>query len=196
MIMANDANCLALAELYMGAAKDNLVDVLFSVILGTGVGGGIIVRENVIHGKHNIGGEWGHNYLDDSGGKCYCGNIGCVETIISGPALENYYYKLSNKKLSLATIYSNYLSGEDKSAVQVINRMVHFFAKSIATVINIIDPDIIVLAGGVSNIPIFYQQETIKKINNYVFNPFFDTPIVPSSLGDSAGVFGAALLVC
>ncbi|MGI9544947.1 MAG: ROK family protein, partial [Cyclobacteriaceae bacterium] len=103
IIMANDANCFALAEARMGIVPDICPDakVVFGVIMGTGVGGGIVINGKVLAGAQGIGGEWGHTFLDDSGGQCYCGDIGCTETIISGPALERYYQTHSNRNLDL-----------------------------------------------------------------------------------------------
>lgn len=193
--IANDANCFALAEASLGAAKEKVpnAEVVFGVIMGTGVGGGIVVNGKVINGRHGIGGEWGHNFLDESGGKCYCGRIGCVETIISGPALERYYKSLTNKELKLKEIVSNYSQGNDEAATATLQRLVHFFGKAIAPLINIIDPDVIVIGGGVGNIDILYT-EGVEEVKKYLFNKRLDTLFLKPVLGDSAGVFGATLL--
>jgi predicted NBD/HSP70 family sugar kinase len=193
--MANDANCFALAEANLGVVQKILpnADVVFGIIMGTGVGGGIVANGKVINGKHGIGGEWGHNFLDESGGKCYCGRVGCVETILSGPALQRFYNERTGKKFSLPQIVQQYYDGADTDAQQTMRRLVYFFGKSVAPVINIIDPDAIVIGGGVGNIDLLYDEgkEEIKK---YLFNSELNTLILKPALGDSAGVFGAALL--
>lgn len=192
--IANDANCFALAETKMGIVKDIAPDaeVVFGVIMGTGAGGGVVVNGKVINGKHGIGGEWGHNYLDESGGPCYCGKTGCVETVISGTALERYYRKISGEKKRLKEI--NGLTSSDNHAKATMERLVHFFGLGISSIINVLDPDVIVLGGGVGNIDLLYT-EGVKEAEKYTFNPRLETPIVKPKLGDSAGVFGAALLV-
>ena len=195
VIMANDANCFALAEANFGSVQEKAphAEVVFGVIMGTGVGGGIVVNGKVINGRHGIGGEWGHNFLDESGGKCYCGRIGCVETVISGPFLQSYYTLLSGKKLSLPQIVANYYAGNDDAAKKTMQRLLHFFGKALAPIINILDPDAIVIGGGVGNIDLLYTEGRAE-IKKYLFNPVLDTLILKPSLGDSAGVFGAALL--
>jgi fructokinase len=122
-VTSNDANCFALAETKMGIIPDKSPDaeVVFGIILGTGVGGGIVVNGKVINGKHGIGGEWGHNHLDDSGGPCYCGRKGCVETILSGPAIQKYYKKISNQDLIVKDILSLYHQ-HDAAAVETMDR--------------------------------------------------------------------------
>jgi fructokinase len=193
--MANDANCFALAEANFGVVKEKMpeAEVVFGVIMGTGVGGGIVVNGKVINGRHGIGGEWGHNFLDDSGGPCYCGRSGCVETVFSGPFLQKYYTSLSGKNLTMKEIAEHHAADNDEAASKTIHRLVHFFGKAIAPIINVLDPDVIVIGGGVGNIDLIYTEgrEEIKK---YLFNPKLDTLILKPSLGDSAGVFGAALL--
>ena len=193
--MANDANCFALAETRMGSVQD--VDpgaqVVFGVIMGTGVGGGLVINGQVINGSQGIGGEWGHNFLDASGGKCYCGKVGCVERIISGPALQRYYEEISGQPRTLKEIVELHAGG-DQCAQQTMDRLVHFFGMAISVVINIVDPHVIVLGGGVSNLDILYTRG-IEEAAKHIFNARFDTRIVRPKLGDSAGVFGAAFLV-
>lgn len=192
--MANDANCFAVAESLYGAVPDYVKDaeVVFGVIMGTGVGSGIVVNGKVIHGKHGIGGEWGHNILDETGDLCYCGKKGCVETFISGPACQKYFEKISGRKLPMAEIYSLYLN-QDVHARETIDRLLHYYGKAMANIINIIDPDIVVLGGGLGNLDVLYEKgpEEVKK---YVFNYELNTLFVKPKLGDSAGVVGAALL--
>lgn len=196
VITANDANCFALAEARLGVVQERFADarVVFGVIMGTGAGGGIVVDGNVINGKQGIAGEWGHNFLDESGGLCYCGKVGCVENIIAGPALEKFYFSKSGSSRKLKEIVALAKLGEDPVAVATIDRLHTMFGKAISVVINILDPDVIVIGGGVGNIESLYTTG-VEQIKNFVFNDRLDTPIVRPSLGDSAGVFGAAFLV-
>jgi predicted NBD/HSP70 family sugar kinase len=193
--LANDANCFAMAEATLGRVPHVLpnAEVVFGVIMGTGVGGGWVIHGKVINGRQGIGGEWGHNFLDESGGPCYCGRVGCVETVISGPALEKFYEKLTRRHLPLRDIVAAAEKGDDLAATQTMDRLIHFFGKAIAVVINIMDPDAIVLGGGVGNIERLYTdgREEAKK---HLFNTRIDTVFLKPELGDSAGVFGAALL--
>ncbi len=193
--LANDANCFALAETHWGVVHERFPDarVVFGIIMGTGVGGGIVFDKKIWNGHHGIAGEWGHNYLDDSGGDCYCGKTGCVETVISGPGLERYYYAISGKKLSLKEIYGNYHKGTDENAVAVIDRLCRFFGKAVSVVTNLLDPDVIIIGGGVGNIENLYDAGT-EFLSSYIFNNGVTVPVVKPSLGDSAGVFGAAAL--
>ncbi len=186
--MENDANCFAMAEAKMGAAKD--YDVVFGVIMGTGVGGGIVINKKIHHGRTNIAGEWGHHTLHQNGNKCYCGKNGCVETYISGPALEKRWNELTGKKDSLPQIIQNF---NDDKAIQWKNEFLHNFGTALANVIDILDPDAIVLGGGVSNVSFLYDDGK-KAVYDSVFSDLVDTPILKNQLGDSAGVFGASLL--
>ncbi len=194
--IANDANCFALAETRLGVIREEMPEakVVFGVIMGTGVGGGLVVNGKVLHGRQGIAGEWGHNFLDASGGVAYTGRKGVVETILSGPALERYYASLGQQKRSLQEIYQRYGQGNDPDAIQTIERLTHFFGLAISVIINIIDPDAIVLGGGVGNIAELYTQG-VEETKKYVFNNRLDTQFFTPKLGDSAGVFGAALLV-
>ncbi len=186
--MENDANCFAMAEAKMGAAKD--YDVVFGVIIGTGVGGGIVINKKIHHGRTNIAGEWGHHILHQNGNKCYCGKNGCVETYISGPALEKRWNELTGKKDSLPQIIQNL---DDDKTLQWKNEFLHNFGTALANVIDILDPDAIVLGGGVSNVSFLYDEGK-KAVYDSVFSDLVDTPILKNQLGDSAGVFGASLL--
>ena len=189
----NDANCFALAETKFGAVKDQIphAKIVFGVIMGTGVGGGIIVDNKILYGKQGIGGEWGHTIIKDDGEMCYCGKKGCVESVISGRALQKYYTSLSGKKLPFKDIYKNIET--DLNAKKTLKRMITYFGKGLSNVVNIIDPDIIVLGGGLSNTNELYDQG-YQELKKYVFNPTFKTKIIKPKLGDSAGVYGAALL--
>jgi predicted NBD/HSP70 family sugar kinase len=194
--LANDANCFALAETKLGVVSEQYPDaeVVFGVIMGSGVGGGIVVNQKIINGLQGIAGEWGHNFLDESGGPCYCGKVGCVETIISGPSLERYYFSHTGNRKNLKDIASLAESKVDPTAQKAMQRLVHFFGLSLSAVINILDPDVIVIGGGVGNIDLLYDRGR-DAVAEYVFNNRFETPIVQPILGDSAGVFGAAHLV-
>lgn len=194
--IANDANCFALAETRMGvvAQKFPKAKVVFGIIAGTGVGGGLVIDGHVINGLQGIAGEWGHNFLDESGGKCYCGKSGCVEMVFAGPKLENYYHSLTGNKLVMKDIYARYKAGTDEAATKTLNRLTHFFGLAVSVLVNILDPDVIVVGGGVGNIDEIYT-DGIESARKFVFNHRLDTPIVKPSLGDSAGVFGAAYLV-
>lgn len=194
--MANDADCFALAEAQLGVVKQKFPEarVVFGVIMGTGVGGGIVIDGRPIIGLHGIAGEWGHNFLDESGGPCYCGKKGCVETVISGPSLERFYFNETGNKKSLKEIVALAESKVDPGAQRTMMRLVEYFGLSLSVIINILDPDVIVIGGGVGNIDLLYDRG-IDSVRKYIFNHDLETPIVKPSLGDSAGVFGAAFLV-
>jgi predicted NBD/HSP70 family sugar kinase len=196
LIVANDANCFALAETKIGAVPqaDPKAKVVFGVIMGTGAGGGLVVNGTVIQGKHGIGGEWGHNFLDASGGPCYCGKVGCVEKVIAGPALEKFYSALSGAPKKLKTIIELARQGNDQHAVATLDRLIKSFGKALSVIINITDPDVIVLGGGVGNIDELYTLG-VAEVQKHIFNNTLETKIVKPKLGDSAGVFGAAFLV-
>jgi len=195
-VLSNDANCFAMAEAKMGAVKDleTKPKIVFGVIMGTGVGGGLVVNGEIINGLHGIGGEWGHNVLDPDGIDCYCGKKGCVEQVISGPALEQFYKQKSNKQLSLKEIYTNYKAGNDPIAKETMDHLITNFGKAISVIINILDPEVIVLGGGVNNI-LEIADCAKEAATPYVFNNEVRTTFLLPKLGDSAGVFGAALLV-
>ena len=186
--MENDANCFAIAESTMGAAKE--FDVVFGVIMGTGVGGGIVIDKKIHQGRTNIAGEWGHHTLHQNGNNCYCGKQGCVETYISGPALEKRWKELTGKSQSMPEIIQN---PENPKAKQWKNEFLENFGFGLANVIDILDPDVIVLGGGLSNIDFLYIEGK-DSVYSKVFSDLVDTPILKNKLGDSAGVFGAALL--
>ena len=195
--LANDANCFALAEASMGVVKEKFPDarVVFGVIMGTGVGGGVVVDGKVINGFHGIGGEWGHNILEAGyGERCYCGKTGCVEKVLAGPALEKYYLSLGGSQRSMKEIYERYIGGDDELAKMTIQRMINFFGQALSVVINILDPDAIVIGGGLGNMDVLYTEGRAA-VNDYIFNDrVFNTPLLRPRLGDSAGVFGAAFL--
>ena len=190
-MLANDANCFALAEATFGAARGR--DVVFGVILGTGVGGGIVVQGRVLDGLHGVAGEWGHNPMRGETTPCYCGRTGCVETVISGPALERFHEARSGDHLPLKAIAGRAAQG-DPDAVTTMERLTTKFGEAMAAVINILDPHAIVLGGGVGNVDALYAGATRAAIERHLFNPTLRTELLRPALGDSAGVFGAALL--
>ncbi|MFM5808472.1 ROK family protein [Aeromonas veronii] len=193
VLIANDANCFALAETHLGAVRQLHPDakVVFGIIMGTGVGSGIVINGQILNGHHGIAGEWGHNVLSPDGPECYCGKRGCVEALISGPALEAWYEAKAKLRLSLAQIAA--ATAHDHVAKLTIDRLHLLFGQALANVVNILDPDVIVIGGGVGNVQSLYSvgRQTILP---FLFNPRFSAPIIAPALGDSAGVFGAALL--
>tara|TARA_B100001559_G_scaffold319881_1_gene330406 strand:+ start:2283 stop:3173 length:891 start_codon:yes stop_codon:yes gene_type:complete len=193
VLIQNDANCFALAETLLGSVKEKYPNVknVFGIIIGTGVGGGIIIEGKTVYGSQGIGGEWGHTIVTDNGDECYCGKRGCVESVISGRALQTYYNKISGNNLKFEDIYSK--KDSDEHAKKTLHRLITYFGKGLSNVVNIIDPDVIVLGGGLSNIDELYN-EGYDELKKHVFNPTFNTPILRPKLGDSAGVYGAALL--
>lgn len=196
--VTNDANCFALAEAASGAGRG--YSCVFGVILGTGVGAGIVIDGRVMNGRLGIGGEWGHNSLvvrDDSETisappKCYCGRYGCVETWLSGPALASAYVRNGGSAISAKDIATRYEADEDLAQL-TMNQYMHRFGHAMAYVVNIVDPDVIVLGGGLSNIHAISTHGQAA-IEPHVFSDYFDTPIVQAEGGDSAGVTGAAWL--
>jgi fructokinase len=186
IVMENDANCFTLAESVLGSAKG--YDVVFGVIMGTGVGGGIVINGTLHKGRTNIAGEWGHHTLRPNGNECYCGKQGCVETYISGPALEKRWLEITGQKHSLQLIVPQ-ASTSGTWKLEFLEN----FGIALANVIDILDPDVIVLGGGVSNIPFLYDKGK-KAVYDKVFSDSIDTPILKNSLGDSAGVFGACMI--
>lgn len=190
-LLANDANCCALAEARLGAGRGH--KTVFGVILGTGVGGGVVVDGCVLTGPHGIAGEWGHNPLCDEDSPCYCGRSGCIETVCSGPALEKYFTSRTGLSLPLPKIATRAALG-DADAVTTLERLREKFAEALGAVINILDPDAVVIGGGVGNLDLLYTPETRRAVQRYLFNDRFDTPLLRPQLGDSAGVFGAAML--
>jgi fructokinase len=193
---ANDANCFALAEAAFGAAR--AARVAFGVILGTGVGGGVVFRggdgrPRVWDGAQSIAGEWGHITLEPHDGPpCYCGRRGCVEQYLSGPAIERAYAERAGQRIPVHEIAARADAG-DADADAVLAGAIEVFGRAIATVVNVLDPDIVVLGGGVSHLARLYT-DGIAAAARWVFNDALETRIVQHALGDSAGVLGAALL--
>lgn len=194
--LANDANCFALSEAVDGAARGRRT--VFGVIIGTGTGAGIVIDRQVLVGPNAIAGEWGHNPLpwprDDEwpGPPCYCGQRGCLETFVSGPGLSRTYRALANREARAEEVVHQAAAG-DEAAVAALQLYEDRLARGLAHVINVLDPDVIVLGGGMSNARRLY--ETIPRIwSDYVFSDRVDTPLVPPAFGDASGVRGAAWL--
>ena len=193
---ANDANCLAVSEAVDGAGAG--AAVVFAVILGTGVGGGVALNGKVHNGHNAIGGEWGHNPLgwmepeEFPGPDCYCGKRGCIETFVSGTGFEQYFLRTTGERIRGLEIVARAASG-DADADAALQRYEHRLARSIATLANVLDPDVFVLGGGMSNLPQIY--ETLSRlVPNWTLGGEFTTPIRPAKHGDSSGVRGAAWL--
>jgi len=195
--LENDANCFALSEAVDGAGKD--ANVVFGVIIGTGVGGGVVVNKKVLQGRNNICGEWGHitlpNKTDDEKkyvNQCYCGNSGCIETYLSGPGFSSSFNLRYSKDYDTHEIIKG-CEENDKNCREAINRYIDHLARGLSIVCNILDPDIIILGGGMSNIDFIYEQidDAIKKD---IVSDLCHTNIVKNMHGDSGGVRGAAWL--
>jgi len=195
--LANDANCFALSEAVDGAGRD--FDVVFGVILGTGVGGGIAVHRTIIDGPNLIAGEWGHNPLpwptDEEHAEpppCYCGRAGCIETYLSGPGFEYDYSKISGDSRPAPEIAEAAARGDEAAAIAVA-RYHDRLARGLASVINVLDPDVVILGGGMSNLPGLVSAVT-GRLPRYVFSDSVLTTVALNVHGDSSGVRGAAWL--
>jgi fructokinase len=189
--IANDANCFALSEAHNGAGKE--YSSIFGIIMGTGVGGGIVINKQIHAGSMGIAGEWGHNPLLEHGPDCYCGRKGCVETLISGPGFSADYAKCGGIPGCNPAEIVKYAEGGDKLAIQCLERFINHFGRAVASVVNILDPHAIVLGGGLSNLDILYQRGR-QAIEPHIFSDIFTTPILKNHHGDSSGVLGAAHL--
>jgi fructokinase len=195
----NDANCFTLSEATDGAGVG--YDVVFGIIAGTGVGGGICIEGRVLSGAHGIAGEWGHNPLPaprrltqevDNPPRCYCGRSGCIESWCSGPSLVRLFKERTGRDLSVPEIVSA-AKGGDEAAIGELENFYDRFARSIASVVSILDPDVIVMGGGLSNIEALYTALP-PRVERYAFTPEGPTNIVKNTHGDSSGVRGAAWL--
>ena len=189
--LENDANCFALSESIDGAAAR--YPLVFGVILGTGVGGGVVYRRRLLGGRHGIAGEWGHNPLD-AGPACYCGRSGCIETMLSGPGLYRDYVqgggRLAGDAAQVARLAHRH---EDPAASAALKRYCSRLGRALAQIVNVLDPDAIVLGGGLSNIDLLYS-EALRAMRPHVFNDELTTPLLRHAHGDASGVRGAAML--
>lgn len=191
----NDANCFALSEALGGAARG--YGTVFGVIIGTGTGGGLVINGQLINGPHSICGEWGHNPLpwvnaEDQITSCYCGKLGCIETVLSGPGLAAGFEARFGRSLSSDEIVIAADTGDAECRI-MLDSYHDQLARSLAHLINILDPQAIVLGGGMSNIDSIYR-EVPRLLRNYVFSDFVETPVLQAERGDASGVYGAALL--
>lgn len=186
----NDANCFTLAEALLGAGRG--YTMVFGVIMGTGCGGGIAINGKVHSGIQKIAGEWGHMQIDPAGPQCYCGKQGCVETYISGGGLEAIYRQRTGISVPAQKVIAAYHDG-DPVATEVFHDFIRNFGVALSNVIAILDPDIVVLGGGLSNIDELYTLGR-QSVEKYLFSDELVTPIVRNNLGDSAGVLGAAII--
>jgi predicted NBD/HSP70 family sugar kinase len=189
VVLANDADCFTLAEARLGSARGRAV--VFGVIMGTGVGGGIAVGGRLVSGPNGLSGEWGHTTLNPGGASCYCGRAGCVETCVSGPAVEEAHERRTGVRLALAEIARRV--GASADCDHTIRGLCEDFGRALSMVVNVLDPDAIVLGGGAGQVPqlLTWGREALRR---HVFGPDFVTPLLTPALGASAGVFGAALL--
>jgi fructokinase len=194
--LANDANCLALSEASDGAGAG--APIVFAVILGTGVGAGIVIRGEVLQGANGIAGEWGHNPLpwprDDErpGRLCYCGRSGCIETFLSGPGMQRDHFDSYHEQIEPQQIAAR-AAAHDHDCAATMNRYEERLARALAHVINILDPHVIVLGGGLSNLSRLY--ENVPRLwGNHIFSDSVTTKLVRNQHGDSSGVRGAAWL--
>jgi len=186
----NDANCFAMSEALHGAGRGKRL--IFGVIMGTGCGGGIVHNGEVLTGRQGIAGEWGHMSINPDGPLCYCGQRGCVETYISGGGLQARYAEKFGGKKSFKEIVDDYHAG-DAQTIAFMKIFFRHFGRAVANLIDVLDPDVIVLGGGVSKFDALYT-EGVAEVAKFVFNDSLQTPIVKHQIGDSAGVIGAALI--
>lgn len=186
--MENDANCFTLAESTAGAAKG--YGIVLGIVMGTGCGGGICIHGKIHAGFQNIAGEIGHFSIDPEGPRCWCGNRGCIETKLSGTGVENAFHASFNQRRIMPDIVQGYRN-HDPGCVKVFDQFLDDFGRCVGGLISILDPDVIVLGGGLSNIEELYRQG-VEKVRRYAFHQHVQTPILKNRLGDSAGVYGAA----
>jgi fructokinase len=195
LVMANDANCFALAEARFGAGRG--ARVVAGIILGTGMGGGIVIDGRAREGPQGIAGEWGHVALDPAGPACYCGRRGCLETFLSGAGMARRFAALSGHALAAAEIWAAAAAPAHplhRLALAAPDDYLEWFGRGIATILNILDPDLVVLGGGLSQVERLYTEGPAR-VQAHLFSDELTTPIRRPVLGDAAGVFGAALLV-
>jgi fructokinase len=186
--MENDANCFTIAEALQGAGQG--YKLVFGIIMGTGCGGGLSINGKLHRGRHLIAGEWGHFSVDPNGATCYCGNPGCVETKISGGGVERNYQSKFGRTLRMKQITQGYRDG-DPGCRSVFDQFLEDYGRCVGGLISLLDPDAVILGGGLSNIEELYTLG-LERVRRYAFHERIETPILKNKLGDSAGVFGAA----
>ncbi len=186
--MDNDANCFTLAEVVSGAAQG--YGLVFGMILGTGCGGGLCIDGKIHRGRHLIAGEWGHFSIDPGGERCWCGNPGCIETKLSGTGVAKHYHRKFGEQIKFETIVTRHRQ-QDPRATDIFDQFLEDFGRCVGGLISLLDPDAIVIGGGLSNIEELYT-EGVDRVRRYAFHEHVETPILKNQLGDSAGVYGAA----
>jgi fructokinase len=192
--MANDANCFALAEAKWGAGRG--AQVVAGIIIGTGMGGGIVVRGRVLEGPQGIAGEWGHLSIDPDGPACYCGHRGCLETYLSGSGMERRFRERNGTTLATEAIWQ--AAGEPShplrdACAEACEEYLDWFGRGIASILNVLDPDALVLGGGLSQVERLYTDGP-ERVRAHIFSDELTTPILRPILGNAAGVFGAVLI--
>jgi len=188
--MANDANCFALAEAVLGAGRG--YETVFGIIMGTGCGGALVHNGRVLTGRHGNAGEWGQVVIEPDGERSVHGTKGIVEAYIAGPALEAFYEHRTGVRLPLREIVAR--TNSDEHARATVARLKEYFCRSLAPVVDIFDPHAIVIGGGVGNVAELYSESVRNRLTELTFAPGFQTPLLKPLLGDSAGVFGAAMI--
>lgn len=191
IVIENDANCFALAEATLGAGRG--YETVFGIIMGTGCGGGYVVHGRVLHGCHGTAGEWGQLVIEPDGPLSGYGTRGIIEVFIAGPALEKFYAEQSGVVRSLKEVVARV--GADPAADATIARLKHYFPRALANIVDTFDPHAIVIGGGVGHLDVLYSDEMRALISERIFAPTFEAALLRPQLGDSAGVFGAAMLV-
>lgn len=186
----NDANCFALSEAIDGSGRT--CKSVFGIIMGTGVGGGIVIDKTIINGPNGMTGEWGHTVLDASGHDCYCGLKGCIETYLSGPGLIRHHVQNGGKPVQRVEQLLEQAEVDDPVAVKSLDNYYSYFARAISQIIKFLDPDVIVLGGGLSNVDTLYNKAA-DRINDYFYHPV-SINLKRNTHGDSSGVRGAACL--
>jgi predicted NBD/HSP70 family sugar kinase len=186
----NDANCFVMAEATLGSARG--YDTVFGIILGTGCGGAFVAYGHLLRGRHGIAGEWGQLVVEPGGDLSPHGTRGTLEAYIAGPSLEDFYLRESGSRRSLMEIADRVL--DDEAARRTMERLAYYFTKGLAAIVDILDPHAIVIGGGVGNCAMLYSDAMRHRLSTSIFAPSFEAAILRPALGDSAGVFGAALL--
>lgn len=190
IVMENDADCFTLIEALDGAGKG--YGMVFGVIMGTGCGGGICINGGIWSGANGIAGEWGHFSMDPGGRPCYCGNKGCVETKISGSGIEASFFEMFGRPLKMKDIVEGYRQ-DDGPCKTIFIQFLEDFGRALGGLVSVLDPDVVVIGGGLSNIDEIYTRG-VEQVQKYAFHKKIKTPILRNRLGDSSGVIGAALL--
>ena len=193
--LANHTKCRLLAEAQFGVIKEQApkAKVIVGLFLGYTVRGGILIEGKILEGLHGIAGDWGHTYLDESGGRCHCGKVGCVDTLLSKESLEVFYASIRGARIPIQEVMKRHEAGDDVAARKTVHRLLHYFGKGVAQVINLLDPDVILLGGPVGRLEIL-TQEGMEDVGSHIHNNEIRTQFLNPCLGGSSGVLGAALI--